>query len=199
MKLGRVLTSILFASLVSPVFGEDLKTDVDEATLTDPKLSPLGLYISSKKAYELLNEEPEILFIDVRDPVEVALTGHPEPVDKIVPVRLQSDVYDKEIEEFALVPNSSFLKEMKQTLKESGKSRHDAIFVTCGSGYRSGEAVRILSAAGYTNVWQIPDGYDGEEKRGMNSQNAWQNAGLPWSRKLVPSTPWVKVFRKTNY
>lgn len=199
MKFFSVLSSVLVLSLTSPAFANELVSDVDVSALKGSKMTPLGLYLSSSKANDVLKGQPEILFVDVRDPVEVALAGHPAPVDKIVPVRLQSDVFDAAINEFMLVPNKNFLKEMNATIEAAGKTRDDMIFVTCGSGYRSAEAVRILVAAGYTNVWHIPDGYDGDEKRGMNTQNAWQNAGLPWSRDLVMDTPWVKVFHSTSY
>jgi len=199
MKFGRALSSILFASVVSPAFGGDLVSDVNESAVKASKMSPLGLYVSSSKAHRVLTERPDILFIDVRDPVEVALAGHPSPIDKVVSVRLQSDVFDPALNEFVLVPNKNFVKQMDAALKETSKSRDDVIFVSCGSGYRSAEAVRILAKAGYTNVWQIPDGYEGDEKRGMNTEHAWRNAGLPWSKDLVTETPWVKVFQNIKY
>lgn len=193
MKFGRVLSPLLFIAFVSSSNAEELASDLDAATLIPQKKTPLGLYMSSPKAFRMISEDPEILFIDVRDPLEVAMAGHPMAIDKIVPIQVQSDTFDAELNEFALVPNEHFLKQMKLALAERGKSKHDLIIVTCGSGYRSAEAVRKLSAAGYTNVWQIPDGYAGDEKRGMNLENAWQNAGLPWSEELIAETPWVKA------
>ena len=193
MKFGRMLSPLFFAAFVSSVHAEELVSDLDAATLIPLKETPLGLYMSSPKAFRMINEDPEILFIDVRDPLEVAMVGHPMAIDKIVPIQVQSDVFDEDLNEFALVRNADFLKQMELALNETGKSKHDLIIVPCGSGYRSAEAVRELSAAGYTNVWHIPDGYAGDEKRGMNLENAWQNAGLPWSEELIAETPWVKA------
>jgi len=198
MKLGRILSSLLFLSFGSAVSAEDLVSDLDATALNTQRVTPLGLYLSSPKAYRLISENPEILFVDVRDPLEVALMGHPQAVDKIVPIRVQSDLFDDELNQFTLVPNDKFLQEMEVTLREAGKSKHDLIILTCGSGYRSAEAVRKLSAAGYTNVWHIPDGYAGDGSPGMNLENAWQNAGLPWSDDLVAETPWVKAMLKTR-
>jgi len=193
MKFGRILSSLLFMSFSTVATAEDLVSDLDESALKSKKMTPLGLYMSSPKAYRLISENPEILFVDVRDPLEVAQMGHPRAVDKIVPVRVQSNLYDAEINQFVLVPNENFLQEMEVTLQETKKSKHDLIILTCGSGYRSAEAVRKLSHAGYTNVWHIPDGYMGDENPGMNQGNAWRNAGLPWSDHLIPDTPWVKT------
>ena len=196
MKIARVLTPILFFSLVSLGNAEELVSDLDAKVLIAEKETPLGLYMSSPKAFRMISEDPEILFIDVRDPLEVALFGHPRAIDKVVPVHVQSDIFDEGLNEYALVPNAHFLTQMERTLIEAGKSKHDLIIVTCGSGYRSAEAVRQLAAAGYTNVWHIPDGYEGDDKAGMNAQNAWRNAGLPWSEELVAETPWVKAMEK---
>jgi len=170
-------------------------SDIDASGLPSAKQTSLGLYVSSERAFKIVTDAPETLFIDVRDPMEVAVTGHPSGVDKIVPVRVQSDLFDAELGEFMLVPNTGFLKQMDAALADAGKSRHDLIIITCGSGYRSARAVELLASAGYTNVWHIPDGYAGDEKPGMNARNAWQNAGLPWSDDLVAKTPWIKAVR----
>jgi len=111
---------------------------------------------------------------------------------------VQSDLFDPEINEYALVPNGKFLDQRSEVLSEAGKSKHDLIILTCGSGYRSAEAARKLSSAGYTNVWHIPNGYVGDDKIGMNVQNAWLNAGLPWSYSLIDETPWIKAVRKKH-
>jgi len=196
MKFCRALSSVLLMSFVSPVLAEELVSDLPQLGVPPHKMTELGLYMSSSKAFELLTDDPRILFIDVRDPVEAALMGHPREIDKIVPFHVQSDEFNEEISEYSLVPNENFLKEMEQTMIDFGKSKHDLIIVTCGSGYRSAKAVREMISAGYTNVWHIPDGYDGEEKPGMNLQNAWYNNGLPWSYKLAEETPWIKAIVK---
>jgi len=106
-------------------------------------------------------------------------------------VRTRSDEFDTEVSEYRLVHNLKFVEQVTKTVKEMNKSKYDVIFITCGSGVRSAEAVRLLASAGYSNVWHITDGYDGDEKKGLNEQNAWLNENLPWSKKLVRNTPWV--------
>lgn len=197
MRFDRILSPLLFVAFVSSSNAEDLVSDLDASEMVRAKSTPLGLYMSSPKAFRMISEDPEILFIEVRDPMEVALMGHPMAIDKVVPIRVQSEDFDEELNEYALVPNEHFLQQMELALAEAGKSKHDLIIVSCGSGYRSAEAVRKLSTAGYTNVWHIPDGYLGDEKRGMNLENAWQNAGLPWSEELIAETPWVKAMSPT--
>lgn len=149
------------------------------------KHTPQHLYMTSLDAYAFTTENPEILFIDVRDPVEIALHGHPDNIDAIVPIRIRSDVMDDALGEFSLVDNAKFLMEMDLLLSEHGLDRAHRIIVTCGSGRRSAVAATRLAEAGYTDVWHIVDGYVGEEKPGLNTQNAWELTGLPWSDEPV--------------
>ncbi|SLN61659.1 rhodanese-like domain-containing protein [Pseudooctadecabacter jejudonensis] len=149
---------------------------------------PLHNYISSIEAAELVAADPDILFVDVRDEAEIANFGRPLPVNAIVPVRIQSDTFNETLNEYVLVDNPDFLDQMATLLANRGQDRGTMILLTCGSGYRSAVAARILVDAGYTNVWHIPDGYDGDEKLGLNAQNAWQLAGLDWTYLPLEST-----------
>ena len=165
----------------------------DPKQVPEIKSTPFAKYISSEEAHEMLLEDQNILFIDVRDPIEVARTGHPAYLDAVVPLRIQTDQFDNELGEYALVNNPSFVESLMNVLDLKGKSKHDFIIVTCGSGYRSAEAVRRMAEAGFTNVWHIPDGYAGDDKPGLNTHNAWQLKGLPWSRELVVGSEWIKL------
>jgi len=65
---------------------------------------------------------------------------------------------------------------MQNVLTVENKTKNDMIILTCGSGMRSAKAADSLTRAGYKNVWHIPDGYAGDDKVGINSQNAWKLA-----------------------
>lgn len=196
LRRSAMLAAFTLSVLTTSVYAiSGLVSDVDSYDLDHAKLTPLGLYMSSKGTYKAMSAAPDMLFLDVRDPLEIALSGHPSIIDAIVPVRVQSEIFNPDLKEFELVRNAEFVAQMDALIAERGVSRTDTIFVTCGSGKRSAEAVRILAKAGYTNVWHVPDGYEGDEKAGMNTQNAWYNAGLPWSYHLVAETPWVKAMK----
>lgn len=168
------IAGVSFLTYVYPI-------GMSAAQVPTSKHFTLHNYVSSEEASQLLQEDPDILFIDVRDTLEVAMFGHPEPIDAIVPVRLQTDVFDEALQEYVLADNPEFLAQMDTFVSEQGKGRDSLIIITCGSGYRSAMAAEILATAGYTNVWHIPDGYVGDHKPGLNTQNAWQLAGLAWS------------------
>lgn len=197
MNNRRIMASIATTAFVmlssGAVNASGIARDIKPAAVEAAKIIPMHRYLSSVAAARAIEADPDILFVDVRDPVEIALSGHPAPVDAIVPFRVQSEKYDSALQEFTLVRNAGFVEQMTALLAEQGLSRSDTIFLTCGSGMRSAEAVRALVKAGYTDVWHLPEGYEGDDKPGMNTQNAWSNAGLPWSDRLVAVTPWVKA------
>ena len=187
---GYAVAFVLGAATLLQGFGADAHGSVPAA-----KATPLDLYLTSRDAYEMVTADPDILFIDVRDPVEISLDGHPEPVDAIVPIKLFSDVISYETGDPELVENPGFLGQMDRTVAAAGRSKADRIIVSCGNGRRSALAVRRLAAAGYTDVWHIPDGYPGDEAPGRNTDNAWRMAGLPWSTTaIVPGSAWALLF-----
>lgn len=194
MRLKWIFVALLQLHCVA-AFADGVQSSIDPSHLPAAKLTPQMKYITSQEAYEILSADPGILFIDVRDPVEFTLSGHPSPIDAIVPIRAQGTVFDEELKEWALEDNPNFLKHMKEALNRFGKTKHDMIIVTCGSGRRSAMAARTLFAAGYTDVWHIPDGYPGAEKRGLNSANAWKREGLPWSYDPVYGSNRLSVIR----
>jgi rhodanese-related sulfurtransferase len=59
----------------------------------------------------------------------------------------------------------------------------------CRLGSRGGKAANILSLAGYSNVYVVTAGFEGDKaksgpRKGERVVNGWKNAGLPWSYKL---------------
>ena len=164
---------------------QTFQSSVDQSQLRSEKRTPQMKYLSSQDAFDILTADPNILFVDVRDPVEVKLHGHPSLVDAVIPLRAQSSEFDDVLLEWVLRDNPNFLMYMDDALQTFGKTKTDMIIITCGSGWRSAEAARRLHADGFTDVWHITDGYPGEEKPGINIANAWQLAGLPWSYDQV--------------
>ena len=69
----------------------------------------------------------------------------------------------------------------------------DMLMVMCRSGGRSAMAVNLLAKAGFTHVYNITDGMEGDVVMDPNSVflgqhlvNGWRNSGLPWTYKLTP-------------
>jgi rhodanese-related sulfurtransferase len=62
----------------------------------------------------------------------------------------------------------------------------------CRSGGRSAAAANALAKAGYTNVWSLVEGFEGDkDAAGKRTANGWRNAGLPWDYKLTTGQAWL--------
>lgn len=166
-------------------------SDIDAKALKQSKTTPLGLYLSPAAAHRALESDPEILFVDVRDPIKITYVGHPAGLDKIVPLRVATHDVDPSNGQYKSRENTSFLQDFERLLEERNKTLSDPIFVSCRSGARSAVAVQQLAKAGYTNVWNLIEGFEGDKTpEGARAVNGWRNAGLPRSYKLPPDVAW---------
>jgi rhodanese-related sulfurtransferase len=175
----------------------DDKVPPASATGVSPGLSPdvpkekqttLGLYLTAKEAYEAWKANPgQVRVLDVRTPEEYLFVGHAEMAVNI-PLALQSYEWDAERKHFAMKPNADFVAEVKKWAQPG-----DRILVMCRSGGRSARAVDKLAEAGFTNVYNIIEGMEGDlvedpasPNYGRRTVNGWKNEGLPWTYAVDP-------------
>lgn len=155
------------------------------------KKTSLGLYVTAADAARAAAAEPDkILFLDVRTPSELMFVGSTSAVDANIPfVTLASPArWDEKNNRLQLEPNPAFTEDVKAKLAARSLTKADKVFLMCRSGERSARAVDTLAAAGFTNVWSVIDGFEGDlSKDGRRDVNGWKNAGLPWSYKLDKS------------
>ena len=90
---------------------------------------------------------------------------------------------------FTMTPNPNFVEAATQRLQQKGLNKNDKVFVMCRSGGRSAKAADALTAAGFTQVYSIIDGYEGDtvqsgDQKGKRTLNGWKNSNLPWSFAL---------------
>ncbi|MBK9105150.1 MAG: sulfurtransferase [Saprospiraceae bacterium] len=154
--------------------------------LPKEKQTTLGLYVTSKEAHAMWLSAPrEIKIIDVRTPEEYIFIGHAQMAWNI-PLAFQTYEWEAEKDQLKFKPNPDFLEEV-QAISES----KDTLLVMCRSGGRSAMAINALAKAGYTHVYQITDGMEGDpvsdpesDHYGQRLINGWKNAGLPWTYVL---------------
>ena len=188
--LAVLATLATFAAL--PALAGPIASHVDPASLPDSKTTPLGLYLTPGDAQAALAADPAIVFLDVRDPVEIAYVGHAEGVDAIVPLALATHDYDADKATYRAQPNARFLAEAEAAIAREGAGKDSPVFVICRSGGRSADAARALIAAGYTNVWNLVEGFEGDkDDAGARAVNGWRNAGLPWTYRIAPDIAWT--------
>jgi len=194
--MKRFINLLFSMSLVMsvPAFAGDF----DASKLSKKKQTTLGLYITAKEAYQTVSVDPKhVLFVDVRTPAEVEFVGAPEMIDTNVPYMLNDfSAWDDKKKRFKKVPNSNFTVLMEEQLEAKRLTKNDKIILMCRSGSRSSKAVNLLHKAGYTNVYSVVDGFEGDKSKvaatkGQRVVNGWKNAHLPWTYKHAQEKMYV--------
>ncbi len=178
---------VLFVTL----FAAQTWAAVDAAAVPEKKQTPQGLYLSAKDAHDMVQKDPaKVLFIDVRTQAEVEFVGMSTMVDANIPYLISNvSEWDAKKNVFAKTPNSGFQAAVEAQLAKKGLSKSDSIIVMCRSGDRSAKAAALLAKLGYSNVYSVVDGFEGDTAKdgahkGERVVNGWKNAGLPWSYQL---------------
>lgn len=190
---SKILTGLAVLSLTNAAYAVEIKSDVSPEKVSQSRSTPLGLYLSPKGAFKALKENPKIIFIDVRDPIEVSFVGHAVGTDKNIPLAIASHEFSPELGRYKMKENPNLLAEVKNLIDREGVTKKDPVFVACRSGGRSGKVARKLIKAGYTNVWNLVEGFEGDKNtEGFRTLNGWRNAGLPWTYKIPETMAWNK-------
>ncbi|MDH4233217.1 MAG: rhodanese-like domain-containing protein [Nitrospirota bacterium] len=109
--------------------------------------------------------------LDVRTDAEFIWVGHPNVINVL---NISYKIENKD----TLITNPSFISDIDEIF---GAVKDTHIITMCRSGQRSVEAALALEAAGYTNVSNMVDGFEGGKKDqyGYRTINGWKNSGLP--------------------
>ena len=187
-RFSLFASTILFIASIASAYAGAIEN------LPSKKQTELGLYLTAQDAYKMKSEHPEIILVDVRTRAEVTFLGMPQIADANIPYMVTEDWtnWDAKKKSFKLVPNSGFLLSMEELLKAKGASKEAKIILMCRSGGRSAKATNLLAKSGYSNVYSIVDGFEGDKAKngdlkGQRVVNGWKNSGLPWSYKLDKS------------
>jgi rhodanese-related sulfurtransferase len=165
---------------------------VDPAQVPKIKQTSAGLYLDAPEAYALKQKLGEKAYlVDVRTRAEVAYLGMPTVADAHIPyVEHPEDApWDDKNRRFKLDVNSDFGPELGRRLSAKGLGKDDTVILMCRSGDRSARAANLLSQLGYTKVYTVVDGYEGDAapdgpQKGQRIVNGWKNAKLPWTYQL---------------
>ena len=131
--------------------------------------------LSPVQSYDLLQNNPNAILIDVRSSMEYLFVGHPVGSIHIAWI----DEPDWEI-------NPDFVAEVtQQAARKAESSPLDiSIVLICRSGKRTLEAAKVLIEAGYTHVIHVDEGFEGErdEQFHRSTVGGWRYRGLPWEQ-----------------
>jgi rhodanese-related sulfurtransferase len=133
----------------------------------------------------------QIKVLDVRTFEEYVLIGHAEMAQN-VPLAFPTYTWDAAKGNYSVVGNKDFTPHVIECF-----GLNDTILVMCRSGGRSAMAVNALAKAGYTKVYNIIDGFEGDKVddpesvyHGMRMRNGWKNSA-PWTYRLDPKLVWL--------
>ena len=132
--------------------------------------------ITALEAWEICQQDPRALLIDVRSSMEFLFVGHPKGA-----------VHIPWIDEPDWVINTNFVTEIRKLVLGGLKENADddvPIILICRSGNRSDDAGKALVEAGMKNVSHIDEGFEGklDDEHHRSSVGGWRFHGLPWEQ-----------------
>lgn len=150
--------------------------------------------VSAQEVYERTQrQEANLLFVDVRDPVEIMFVGFTDSIHVNVPYLLvDRSAWDEQRGVYNIAQNPNFLAEIRAELKKRNLDETAEIITMCRSGSERGEpSAAFLRANGFPNARYVVNGFQGSAikegpQAGFRLKNGWQNTGLPWSPKMNP-------------
>jgi rhodanese-related sulfurtransferase len=159
--------------------------------------------IFSIEAYDMLNTVPDTYLIDIRTKAEYEYVGHPNNAYLFSYMLLTEKlVKNGDKYEYKTVKNKDFISELGKAFKKT-----DNLMILSRDGAMSAIAAKEISSAGFKNVYDIKDGFEGAEfpsyedadlqkyYRQLAKRNkiegyqqrrhyGWQWWGLPWTYEI---------------
>lgn len=127
-------------------------------------------HLLPKETWALLQQQPDALFIDVRMEIESQYVGRPPGV-----VNIPWYEYP------ALQPDP---KRFVLAVENLATGKDQTVVLICRSGLRTVDAGIALEKAGFSNVVNVLEGFEGEldDNNQRSTEGGWRFDGLPWSQ-----------------
>ena len=122
--------------------------------------------LTPAEAHAMLLEQPNAVMIDCRTTAEWTWVGVPE-------------VAGTRFVEWNAWPGGTRNPEFVERASE-GLDPSAPILCLCRSGGRSAAAATALTDAGFTEVYNIADGFEGNPDPEGHRTGGWRGQGLPW-------------------
>lgn len=164
---------------------------IDAASVPEIKQTKAKLYLGAEEVPNFLTaKNSKVLFIDVRTAAEAQYVGTTPLMDANVPFKIgPTNTFDEKKGVLALDPNPNFVAQIEARLTAKSLTKADPVVLMCRSGDRSAAAANMLADAGFTSVYSVVDGFEGDIAKdgptaGLRTVNGWKNKNQPWGYKL---------------
>ena len=127
-------------------------------------------HLLPREAHAFIQQNPDALFIDCRSDAEYFFVGHALGAIHVA----WCEAPDWEL-------NPNFTAEVR---KLAAHVADRPVILICRSGRRSAEAGHALEAAGFTCVYNVTHGFEGDlnDQFKRSTLNGWRHDGLPWEQ-----------------
>ncbi|MDP3677880.1 MAG: rhodanese-like domain-containing protein, partial [Methylotenera sp.] len=133
---------------------------------------PYAGALTPQEAFEILQENPKAVLVDVRTQAELDLVGR-------VPAALNVEwaFYP------GMVANADFAEQLVAELNKRHVDKDSALIFLCRTGGRSSNAATVAASLGFTQAYNTLEGFEGEANSHKQRTliNGWRHAGLPWT------------------
>ncbi len=127
--------------------------------------------VTPQEAYALLQADIRVKLIDVRTHAERDWVGRPA-IEDGQQASVEWSTYPGGI------PNPDFLPQLAQVA-----TKDSVLLFLCRSGVRSRHAAKLATEHGYTECFDILEGFEGDKdaQGHRKTVGGWCQAGLPWN------------------
>ena len=127
--------------------------------------------LTSAEAAEQMASQSDAVVIDVRTQPEWQFVGVPA-------------IENAHFISWQVYPTMAVNGDFAAAVDELGLSKDQPIYMLCRSGARSAAAGNLLAEQGYSNVFNVSDGFEGDKDAAGHrcKTGGWKAAGLPWSQ-----------------
>ncbi len=134
-------------------------------------------HLTPQEAANLLKEDPRAVLVDIRSTMEYLFVGHPKGA-----------IHISWMDEPDWTINPHFVTRVRELMlggmldSESGGAA--PVILICRSGKRSVEAGNLLAENGFSEVYNVLEGFEGDidENHQRSTLGGWRFHGLPWEQ-----------------
>ncbi|MBI1988362.1 MAG: rhodanese-like domain-containing protein [Betaproteobacteria bacterium] len=125
-------------------------------------------HLTPREAFEFLKQTSDAVFVDCRSEMEYLFVGHPKGAILVS----WNDGPNWDI-------NPEFVSHVKKAT-----SVNRPVVLICRSGNRSLDAGHALEEAGFTKIYNVLHGFEGElnSDHHRGASTGWRFEGLPWEQ-----------------